>query len=306
MRKALRNTIVASIAVVCTAITAHLFDWRDILVALQGTRVDVLVVGSMVTLSGIFFLRGLRWLVVLDITPTRAALLRSTLANGAASGLASLTPFQLGEALKIKFIPQDQPERWKSGVSGFFFERTLDLTGLLGIGLCGLAIHLGHAWTTPFLLSAPIACALVLTAMSNHIDRLPARIRPYLTAFVGRRRMLIASIITIPLWLLNAVLWWCAATSVNVLLGFSDVSILLGGVTLAIAASMTPGGIGVSELGTRSIMLWLGFSVAEAEATAIGLRLLSPFIVSFGALCLVCLIALRKLDQTDTSQGRSE
>jgi uncharacterized membrane protein YbhN (UPF0104 family) len=72
-------------------------------------------------------------------------------------------------------------------------------------------------------------------------------------------------------------------------LDFSQVCILLGGVMLAVVASMAPGGIGVAELGSRGIMLWLGASTADAEAIAIALRMLTPLIAMAGLVCLFVL-----------------
>lgn len=290
MRKHLRNLLVLVVMVVCVAATIHLFDWQNVMQTIRRMHVGILVAGGLPILLAIFALRGLRWLVVLGITPTASRLWQSFCANGAAAGLASLTPFQLGEVIKVRLIPDQHGDAWRLGVSGFFVERVMDLGTLLSVGLCGLAIHAGFAWLAPLALLLPVLGGFVLALLSTHVRRLPLRMQPYLEAFHHARRIILTSVLTIPIWLLYVCLWWVAARALNVHLDFGEATILLGGVTLAVVASMAPGGAGVSELGSRGIMLWLGASMIDAEATAVALRMLTPLIVGAGLICLLALL----------------
>src|SRR5690606_31169220 len=139
MRRRWRNIAVIVLALACTAATIHLFSWPDILRALADADYVVLLLGGGGLLLTGFAVRGLRWLLVVGIEPRPRKLLRSGLANGAAAGFAILTPFQLGEVLKVRLAPQHAEGGWRHGVSGFMVERVLDLSCLLGIGLSGLA-----------------------------------------------------------------------------------------------------------------------------------------------------------------------
>lgn len=284
-----------AIAVVCAAAAVFLFDWREIGTTLHRMRLDIMVGGGLVALLAASWLRGLRWLAVVGARMTLPNITRSSLVNGAASGLSAVTPMQLGEAIKIRHLPSLGLVRdWKFGLSAFFVERMLDLAAVVGFLLFGLAAHSGIGWAALLLLGTPLAAALVLTCLASYVDRLPARLRPYLEAFRHRKRIYLASTMTIVIWACHALLWWCAAEALGVRLGFPDVSMLIGGMMLATAASMAPGGLGVAELGTRGMMLWLGFTVSEAEATAIGLRLLTPLVALFGLACFACLSWGRK------------
>jgi len=294
MRKHLRTLLVLMIVVVCLIATIRLFDWNEAALAIARIRLGILIGGGLPILFAIFTLRGLRWLTVLGLKPTASRFWQSFCANGAAAGLASLTPFQLGEVVKIRLIPDHHGSAWRLGVSGFFAERALDLGSLLCMGLCGLSLHAGFPYLAPLALLLPLFGSLMLPLLAPLIRYLPVRMQPYLDAFRHKKRMVLACLLTIPIWLLYAALWWVAALALNVHLDFGEVTILLGGVTLAIVASMTPGGIGVSELGSRGIMLWLGASTADAEATAIAVRVLSPLIILAGATCLVPLLRQRR------------
>jgi len=111
------------------------------------------------------------------------------------------------------------------------------------------------------------------------------------------KRIVRASLLTVIIWLLYAGLWWVSILAINVRVNFGEICLLLGGVMLAVVASMTPGGLGVSELGSRGIMLWLGASVADAEAVAIALRLLTPLIALAGLACLLFLVRHPRSEQ---------
>ena len=287
-----RKWVGGTVAVACTLAAAFLFDWRQIGAALRDVRLGLLVcsgTGLMIMASG---LRGLRWLVMLGLPLTKESIALSSLANGAAAGLAAVTPLQIGEALKIRLGPE---AGWQPSVAALIVERGMDLSAVTGVLLSGLAAYAGYAWAIPLLLLSPVVSGLLLILLSSPLQLLPQRAHVFLEISRHHRRILIASLLTVPVWLLNLGLWWCVATAIGVHLDFAATSVLLGGVVLASVASMAPAGLGISELGTRGIMMWLGFSVEEAEAMAIGLRLLlSPLIVVFGLACITPLKLSRK------------
>jgi Predicted integral membrane protein len=283
----LRYLLVLSILAACVSLTVQLFDWHAVGVALSRMRLDVLIMGESPLLALIFALRGWRWLIVLGIRPTGRRFGYSFCANGVSAGLAALTPFQLGEAIKIRMIPDRHGSAWRLGVSAFFTERVLDLCGMVGMGLYGLLSHLGwprSATLTPLL---PLLAGIVLAQLSSHANWLPQRLQPYTEALRDARRVIRAGLLTTAIWLLYAATWWVVMRAMNLALGFDQVSLLLGGVMLAVVASMTPGGLGVSELSSRGIMLWLGSSGATADATAIAIRVLTPIIAIAGLACLL-------------------
>ncbi|MCC7097777.1 MAG: flippase-like domain-containing protein [Thermomonas sp.] len=287
-----RQLLGIAIAIACTLAAVFLFDWHGIATALKDVRLGFLIGSGIGLLVMAALLRGLRWLVMLGLPLTWAGVAQSTLVNGAAAGLAVVTPLQIGEALKLRLTPE---VGWRSGMSAFVVERGLDLSGVIGVLLGGLAAHAGYGWATPLLLLAPVASGQALILCSSKLHLLPQRLQPLLEISHQPRRILIASLLTVPLWLLSIWLWQCVAASIGIHLDMTSVSILLGCVVLSSVASMAPAGLGISELGTRGVMIWLGFSVADAEATAIGLRLfLGPMIVVFGIACFASMTTLRQ------------
>lgn len=288
VKRYLRHALVLLVLVVCVAATLRLFDWRTISQALTHLNVGLLLGAGIPLLLTICAVRGWRWLVVLGIQPNPSTLWQSFCANGAAAGLASLTPFQIGEVIKIRMTPNHHGTGWRLAVSAFFVERLLDLSTLCSVGLGGLALYFGYVWIVPLALLLPLFGSLLLSFLCRLI-RLPPKLQPYAEALRHMPRVAAAAALTVPLWLLYAALWWIALHAMNIAVDIPQVAILLGGVMLAVVASMTPGGLGVSELGSRGLLLWLGMSTADAEIGAVAIRLLTPLIVAVGLTCLLVL-----------------
>jgi uncharacterized membrane protein YbhN (UPF0104 family) len=293
-RHVLRTFVVTFITAACVMWTIYLFDWKLVGIAVARMQLGMFVSAGLTLIGGIFVVRGLRWLAVLGLPLDRRHFWQSFCANGAASGLATLTPFQIGEIIKIRMIPDHHGSAWRMGVSAFFVERALDLAGVVGMGSCGFALHRGMTWAAGAALLLPLWGSLALCVISPLSRHLPDRLQPYAQLLHYRSRLIGTGIFTVVLWLLYAGLWWNAVRAINVELNFSQISMMLGGVMLAVVATMSPGGLGVAELGSRGIMLWFGKSHADADAAAIALRLLTPLLVLFGCACLVLLIHYRR------------
>jgi uncharacterized membrane protein YbhN (UPF0104 family) len=293
-RHVLRISIVTLITIVCVIWTIRLFDWRLVGIAMTRMQLGMFVGAGLALTAGIFVVRGLRWLAVLGLPLDKRHFWQSFCANGAASGLASVTPFQLGEIVKVKMIPDHHGSAWRMGVSAFFVERALDLAGVIGMGCCGFALHLGMTWVAAAGWLLPLWGSLALCVLAPLSRHLPSRLQPHAQLLHYRSRIIGAGIFTAVLWLLNAALWWTAVYAIHVRLDFSQICMVLGGVTLAVIATMSPGGLGVAELGSRGILLWLGKSPADADAAAIALRLLTPLLVLFGGVCLALLVQYRR------------
>jgi uncharacterized membrane protein YbhN (UPF0104 family) len=293
-RRLARNVFITLVTAACVLWTVHLFDWPSIAHALMRLRVVEFLSFSLLITVAVFTLRGIRWLTVLEISFNRQRLWQSICANGVASGIASITPFQLGEALKLRMIPDHHGSAWRIGLSAFFVERALDLAGVCGTGLGGFSFHTGHPWLAGIALLAPLWSSQLLLVLGTLTHKLPTRIQPYTQLLHNRARVTAAALLTVALWLLYTALWWVAADAIHVRLQFDQASLLLGSVMLAVVASMTPGGLGVAELGSRGVLIWLGKSQAEADSAAIALRLLTLVVLILGGGCAAVLWKYRR------------
>ena len=65
-------------------------------------------------------------------------------------------------------------------------------------------------------------------------------------------------------------------------------------VTISVTVSLVPGGIGVAEVSTRALLLWLGVEPSLADAGAVLLRLLTPLVIAIGLLHGLFLLPARR------------
>ncbi len=250
------------------------------------------LIGSLLALVGFYFLRAIRWRVILRGTlPAREAFALSSIGYLASSAL----PLQGGELVKVHLLNRRVGAGYAVGLASVALERALDLLAI--VLLAGLSVVysaavgasalsalseqralVGGSWVfTPV-----IAVSLLLTgvlavsiwrvlkrwcrgrgvSLGGIIRQAPA-ISPVLDAAAGlRSRSAITKIValTIGAWCLNFVSVWLAviplapsATAWEVMLGFSLV-------TLGLLVPLAPGYVGQYEL------LWIGvFSVMGAQ-----------------------------------------
>lgn len=297
-RRIARRLIPLLIGVACVFLVVRLFDWRTVWDMLANMRLGLFLATATPVLVVILALRGVRWLQVqgLALSPERIWL--SFLANAVSSGFASFTPLQLGELVKLRLMRIDPRSEWPRAVPSFLVERLMDLSGLVGIGLAGLAAHFHQPFLAVAAVLTPLAAAAVLTETAKWIKRpLSQRWQPFLDAAQQPRRTYLAALITIPIWLLNAFLWWIAAQAIDVPVTFSHTLLLIGSVTLLAISSMTPGGLGVSELSSRGLLLLLGYSQIQAESVAIAVRLLTVLTIAVGAVCILVFFVQKALQK---------
>lgn len=290
LRSRVKHILPAAIGITCVVWVIMSFDWPTVFSAVAKVDIGKFLAITTVAILIIQSVRGLRWLLLLRVPLTWGHFVQSFLVNGASSGLAALTPLQVGELIKAKLLPSEAVGGHRWGLSAVLLERALDLCGLVAVGLAGWFLQVGN-WPVAIgcLLLVPLL-ALSLAFVRSRVARLlPGRFHPYLEIFNHLGRLLTASMLTLPIWGLYALLWWAAAYSMDVTMSVSQSVMLVGTVMLAIVATMVPSGIGVSEVASRNVLVWSGMTVADAEAVAIALRLITPVLVVTGSLCAVSL-----------------
>ncbi len=284
-RQVLRRTLLMAVAAACLAVVVWLFDWTSVWAALSRTRLGFFLSLAVPLALVSLLLRALRWLQVQDATFGAKTLWLSFLANAVSSGIGSFTPLQMGEAIKLRWIRMEPDKKWPHAIPAFIVERLMDLSGLIGVALAGLAVHFGQLYLVLPAISMPLLTATLLIVIARSLNYAASeRWKPYIDVAHQPRRVFLAALTTIPIWISNTLLWWIAALAINVQLKLSHAFLLIGGATLASVASMVPGGLGVSELSSRGILLVLGYGQAEAEAVAVAVRLITALVLVLAAL----------------------
>ena len=275
MRAVVRTILVTALAVGLFAFFIRNADLSRVWTEMRAARVDMLLVGVLVTLA-MYFVRAERWQYLLEpLGHTRFWIAFKTTVIGFAA--TTLLPARAGEVLRPYLLARHEGLPATATFATIIVERILDLAAvliLLGIYLAGF----GHdaAAAAPSLyraiaLGGTIMCAVafaviaVMFAMAGHPERLhgivlglervlPERLARVVAGFTRTfaeglavvrrpRRLVLALAWSIALWLLIAAYTWVLARAFGIVFPFVG-SFLLSAMLVVGVAIPTPGGIG--------------------------------------------------------------
>ena len=277
----------------------HLFDWAAVGAALRGLEVMAFLPAALTATLGLMLARSLRWAAVSGLPFTPASLWRIHLQTAVSMGIAAVTPMQAGEALKLKLARDRSGGGWAPLAAGFVLERLADVAALLGLGALGFGLRGAAA---PWLMLAALGLAIGVAAAPAILRRLamaglPRPIAAMLAPLRDYRpagwRMALLGLCTVGAWFCTLLLWQVTLAAGGIALGLADCALAMALVTLAVIVSLVPGGLGVAEVSTRAVLLWLGVEPGQADAGAVLLRLLTPLVVLVGLAHGLALITTR-------------
>jgi uncharacterized membrane protein YbhN (UPF0104 family) len=284
MRQVVLRKIVSAVTVVCVTWVLLTFNWPDVWRSLALMDFSYFISVNVATLTVALGLRALRWMTLTAMPRTWGNLGHSMLVNGFASGLAAVTPFQLGELIKARFLPEG--DRLRVALPVLVVERALDAGCLVSLGVLSLLWRYGYAiWMGlyVFLVAAGVAATLAL-AQSRWL-KARETMRWLSDSRISSKAFLMALAISILMWLVYTLMWWLTARSMGVDLSPLQTAALISSVMLAIAATLAPSGLGVSEITSSGVLLWYGYSASVAESVAMALRMLTPLMAGTTVLC---------------------
>lgn len=276
-----------------------IFDWRMVGAAfLRFDIVHFLAVGIPVGFL-VFAVRSLRWVAVAGLSFRPAALWRAHVQTAIAIATAAATPLQAGEALKLKMARDDTGAGWAALGAAFALERMADVATLFALGALGFGLRGASGfWLAVASLAAALLVALAPAGLRSLASLpLPARVTVALAPLAAYRpspgRMAILGLCTVAKWWGVVVLWQAVFHSAGISLSLADCGMAVVLVTISVTISLVPGGIGVAEVSTRAVLLWLGVEPGLADAGAVMLRLLTPLVIGIGMLHAIALRPLR-------------
>ncbi len=288
-----------ALAALSCGVALYAFDWGAVGAVIRAADWVALGFSAVPILLVIFGLGTIRWLVVTGQPIRLNNVVDIYLYIGLVTAVASQTPMQIGETLKIKFARRSHVA-FTTSTMGFLLERIVDLVMVFWLAALGLA------WRGDF---GPLAGIAAGGALLGTVA-LPALLRFASRCFADTRlgnmlravtreslppwRFMILVTCTAGKWLLVAALWRAAIQSVGVAIDFPTSMCLVSVVTVVATLSMVPGGLGVSELSIRALLIGFGNEPIQAEAAAIAVRLLTPVIVGIGLIHLPILVLVRR------------
>ena len=272
------------------------FRWREAFAVLL--KADFVKLAVMITLSHFAYIvvRACRWRVaVRDVIPG-VSWLDCYWITAIAVSLSVVTPLQLGEALKIELMKRRGLGRLP-GVGAFALERLLDLIVVSLMAATGIflgrfsKIYRGVQAGAVVLIIFAFAVLYLLL----HFDP-GGRISVWLVnlrrASTSPKNWAAMGFLTVLSWTLVGIGWNFALRGVRIHLAIPGILTLVSMVTVGLLLSFVPGGLGVSEVVTMTILTNMGIATATAQAGALVLRAYTVVIFLFGlahlAVWLLC------------------
>ena len=220
-------------------------------------------------------LRGWRWQVILRASAPQASLADATAVTAIGFALNSVSPFKLGELLRIGAIaPRARIGVGEAGAT-VVVERVLDVLALLVIAVAAAAISGGGSnsfglWSGVLVIAAvSVAIGVVAYLMVTHPEatlaliermaqRLPARARTFVDTFAASvlkgfaslrspRRLAAAGALSVLVWLCIVVGLVAFFRSLSPELSLSTLVLACTIFVVSQAVSITPGSVGTYE-----------------------------------------------------------
>jgi uncharacterized membrane protein YbhN (UPF0104 family) len=265
------------------------FEWGQLGQTLGAVNLLILIVGGGGSLVGYWALRTIRWRILLSRTDTHVPLIDLYLCTAVSLSFAMFTPLQSGEMLKIELLKKYGMVQRFPGYGSFLVERALDMVALLSVGCLSLLTTLDILPNRAYAYYILGCIVLLCLVGSIAIWKLRLRGRPQLLLMTMRqcigdaRTLILVSGITCVSWASVAFSWQLFLYSAGINIGFVNALALMSVVSLISIASLIPGGVGISEVGSSTILMRFGLAASTAQAGAIVLRSLSLVAIALGA-----------------------
>jgi uncharacterized membrane protein YbhN (UPF0104 family) len=289
VRDLARRAWPGAVAALCIAYAVFAFDWSAVAQGLLSMDFGLLLFVGVPLEFCMFAVRGLRWVAVTGLPLRVGTVWRAHCYVAVAVAAATATPMQIGEAVKIKFAERDAGLRVARSGLAYAMERVADIAALAAMLAVGLAANGAVPWPAAAAAAAAVAGLPAMPSIARRLAAapLPARVRDALAPVAETRlpawRLALLLACTVVKWAGVGSLWWVTLVAVGVRIDPAETALLVAIVTFAGNLSLVPGGLGVSEVSTRAVLVWYGVEPAAAETAAVALRLLSPLVMVLGA-----------------------
>jgi uncharacterized membrane protein YbhN (UPF0104 family) len=176
------------------------------------------------------------------------------------------------------------------GIGAFALERIMDLVVVSSMGTVGLVVG-NYAEPYPGLKAgAIILVALGLLVLCGLLWFDPGGRTSLWLAHLrcggARNTWRLMVVLTIVSWVLVAVNWQILLSEVQIHLALSQVLLLISLVTVGALLSFIPGGVGISEVVTTTVLMNMGVVAVTAQAGALVLYAYGFVVILFGLLHL--------------------
>jgi uncharacterized membrane protein YbhN (UPF0104 family) len=266
------------------------FQWTEIWQAIQKADVFLFLTSSILTTIIFWFLRTLRWSVLLKNEPLDVPFFKLYLYTAVTVGFANFTPFQSGEALKVELFRKYGGTRL-SGYNYFFLEKILDLLVISTLSVFGIfylfEFRLGNH--IQLAIVGLIGFLIILTAAFIFAAR---KYREKLRNFqIDFNKLFYSFLLTLMSWTVMIVGWKFIFQSAAIDLTIFQTMSVISLTTVIGIISFIPGAIGVSEISIAALLSQLGYKTVTAQTGAMMIALYSLVILILSFVHLIILKA---------------
>lgn len=306
MRRSLLALLGFALGGLCLWLSSRSVDWREAARIFRAAEPSALAFG--VALFGIdILLRAARWRTILAFrTPVSAGMSLQALLAGYA--VNSILPARLGEVFRAHYLGRRAGVSRSSALASIVVERLLDLIAVVASLAIGLLMAGGGDTASRHVLVAGAAMTVVavmvlvlvawlLSRQSGEqllllfLARLPGgkAIARRLGAMLGdftitlqlvrTRHFLVAAVLTLPIWALEARALWEVCRSIGINLNLSGILALMGGACLSTLVPTAPGYVGSYQMAFVVILgqFGAGATAAVVAATAVQVYLIGTY-----------------------------
>ena len=281
-----------ALGAICLYYILTAFQWAEIWQAIQKADIFLFLISSITTTLIFWFLRTLRWSVLLKNEPLDVPFFKLYLYTAVTVGFANFTPFQSGEALKVELFRKYGGTRL-SGYNYFFLEKTLDLLVISTLAVFGIfylfELHLGN-----HIQLAIVGLMLILTILTLLFIAASVKYRDKLRSFqIHYSKFSYGFFLTIASWATMILGWKFIFQSTAIDLTIFQTMSVISLTTVIGIISFIPGAVGVSEISIAALLSQIGFEIVTAQTGAMMIALYSLVILALSVVHLIILKAIR-------------
>ena len=232
-------------------------------------------------------IRCLRWrlLFAAERRPPLRAVGRAFLIGHLYNNLLPARPGELARALALR---REARTSVAEALATTAAERVYDVLALVAFLLCAAPFlpESPHVRTATIVVGAVTAVALVAAVafgrsearLERMVSRIPGlsldtarRVRSGLVSLRNRRSAAVALVLTVTSWFVLALSAWALLSAFHLELGLAGAALIVAAANLALLVPASPGGVGVFEAATISVLA--GFSVDRSESLSYAVAL---------------------------------
>lgn len=309
-RNAAKIAVALSALAVSSWYVAETFQWLEILRVLCNVNPFWLLLAAL-SIPLYWLTRTLRWMLLLNSMNVLAPFADLYMCSAVCLGLATVTPVQSGEILKVEMVRGRGNLGRAAGYGSFLVERVADLAAVVLIAVLGLLwMPQLVAYRQVFLaLSLTVLIAIVLGVLLLGNVTLPgrtAKLQSEIRKCAKHKRTLFAlGGLTFLGWGPVAMGWYTSLLSLHIAVSYVDVAVIMSFVALAGVLSFLPGAVGVSEAGISFFLLEMGHAAPQAQAGAMIVRFYGIIVLALAAVHWVIWMRVRRSAHRGATQSPS-